>query len=157
MQELCSSEGWRRFNKLAFQDRIKGGGKRGAGRDGSGAEGVETYGRRNGGEQPDAEDARRARAGEWERMEQKLDAADIRACGGFLPLGRAGRASGTEGAASDVGGDGRTMVKSQTTQSVGEAVPKRSSCHSRKNASTLFNHMMCMCIHSRTLKLSPSY
>ncbi len=112
-----------RFNKLA-QDRIKGGGKRVAGRDGSGAEGVATYGR--GGEQSGDGDTRRARAGEWERMEQKLDAADIRACGGFLPLGRTGLASGTDAAASDVGGDGRTMVKSQTTQSVGEAVAKRS-------------------------------
>jgi hypothetical protein len=156
-----------RFNKQA-QDRVKGGGKRVAGRDGSGAEGAETYGHGVGGvrdprrtcgagEQPGDGDARRARAGEWERMEQELDASDIRACGGFLPLGRTGLASGAKAAASDVGGDGRTMVKSQTTQSVGEAVPKRSSCHSRKNASTLFNHMMCMCIHSRTLKLSPSY
>ena len=98
-----------RFNKLA-QDRVKGGGKRAAGRDGSGAEGVETYGRRNGGEQPDAEDARRARAKEWERVEQKLDASDIRACGGFLPLGRTGLASGTlkEGSAGATVADGRS-------------------------------------------------
>ncbi len=114
-----------RYNKHA-QDRIKGAGKRAAGRDGSGAEGEETYGRRNGGERPDADDARRAGAEEWERVEQKLDASDIRACRGFLPLGRTGLASGAEAAASDAGGDGRTMVKSQTTQSVGEAVPKRS-------------------------------
>ncbi len=112
-----------RFNKLA-PDRIKGGGNRAAGRDGSGAERVETYGR--GGEQSGDGDACRARAGEWERMERKLDASDIRACGGFLPLGRTGLASGAKAAASDVGGDGRTMVKSQTTQSVLEALPKRS-------------------------------
>ncbi len=144
-----------RYNKQA-QDRIKGTGKRVAGRTdqerrgerqercGSrpAGEGEETYGRGDGGdprgardprrtsdgggEPPGDGDACRARAGEWERMEQKLDAADIRACGGFLPLGRTGLASGTEGAASDAGGDGRTMVKSQTTRSVGEAVPKRS-------------------------------
>ncbi len=98
-----------RFNKLA-QDRVKGGGKRAAGRAGSGAEGVETYGRRNGGEQPDAEDARRARAKEWERVEQKLDASDIRACGGFLRLGRTGLASGTlkEGSAGATVADGRS-------------------------------------------------
>jgi hypothetical protein len=91
-----------RFNKQA-QDRIKGAGKGAAGRthqerrgrDGSRAEGEETYGRRNGGEQPDAEDARRARAEAWERVEQNLDASDIRACGGFLPLDRTGLASGT--------------------------------------------------------------
>ena len=28
-------------------------------------------------------------------MEQELDASDIRACGGFLPVGRTGLASGT--------------------------------------------------------------
>ena len=65
-----------------------------------------------GGEQPGDGDARRARAGEWERVEQKLDASDIRACGGFLPLGRTGLASGTltetAAGAADVEGDGRS-------------------------------------------------
>ena len=32
---------------------------------------------------------------EWERMKEELDESDIRACGGFLPLGRTGLASGT--------------------------------------------------------------
>ncbi len=126
-----------RFNKLA-QDRVKGGGKRVAGCDGSGAEGVETCGRGaggvrdprrtsgGGGEKPGDGDARRARAEEWERVERTLDASDIRACGGFLPLDRTGLAGRTEAAASDAGGDGRTMVKSQTTQSAGEAVSTRS-------------------------------
>ena len=89
--------------------------------------GEETYGRGDGGdpgardprrtsgrggEQPGDGDARRARAEEWERMEQKLDASDIRACGGFLPLGRTGLASGTlterSAGAVDVEGDGRS-------------------------------------------------
>ena len=48
-----------------------------------------------GGEQSGDGDTRRACAEEWERVEQKLDASDIRACGGFLPLGRTGLASGT--------------------------------------------------------------
>ena len=39
-----------------------------------------------GGEQPGDGDSCRAGADEWERMEQKLDDSDIRACGGFLPL-----------------------------------------------------------------------
>ena len=34
-------------------------------------------------------------------MEQELDASDIRACGGFLPLGRTGLASGTLDQAED--------------------------------------------------------
>ena len=34
---------------------------------------------------------------EWERMKEELDDSDIRACGGFLPLGRTGLASGTLG------------------------------------------------------------
>jgi hypothetical protein len=125
-----------RFNKLA-QNRVKGAAKRVAGRDGSGAEGVETYGHGDGGvrdprrtsgagEQPGDGDACRARAGEWERMEQELDDSDIRACVWFLPLDRAGLAGRTGAAASDSGGDGRTMVKSQTTQSVGEAVSTQS-------------------------------
>ncbi len=122
-----------RFNKQA-QDRIEGTGKRVAGRDGSWAEGVETYGRGGGGvrdprrtsgardlrrttngrggEQSGDGDARRARAEEWERVEQKLDASDIRACGGFLPLDRTGLASGTlterSAGAVDVEGDGRS-------------------------------------------------
>ncbi len=104
-----------RFNKQA-QERIKGTGKRVAGRDGSRAQGVETYGHGDGGvrdlrrtlgardprrtesrggEQSGDGDARRARAEEWERVEQKLDASDIRACGGFLPLDRTGLTSGT--------------------------------------------------------------
>ncbi len=65
-----------------------------------------------GGEQPGDGDACRARAGEWERMEQKLDAADIRACWGFLPLGRTGLAGGTlterSTGAADGEGDGRS-------------------------------------------------
>ena len=104
-----------RFNKQA-QDRVKGGGKRVAGRDGSGAEGAETYGHGVGGvrdprrtcgagEQPGDGDARRARAGEWERMEQELDDSDIRACGGFLPARHTGLASGT--VTETVGGGNR--------------------------------------------------
>ncbi len=131
-----------RFNKLA-QDRVKGAAKRVAGRGGSGAEGVETYGRRNGGdprgardprrtsgrggEQPRVGDACRARAQEWERVEQKLDASDIRACGGFLPLGRTGLASGTltersAGAADVVEGDtacGETSVSADPSAACG--------------------------------------
>ncbi len=37
----------------------------------------------------------RARADEWERAMEELDESDIRACGGFLPLGRTGLASAT--------------------------------------------------------------
>ena len=69
-----------------------------------------TEGRGDGGDPPGARDPRRTSVvvasgramgtlaelaqEEWERMEQELDASDIRACGGFLPLGRTGLASG---------------------------------------------------------------
>ena len=67
---------------------------------GGGGVGEETCGRGDGG----VRDPRRtegepsggrARADEWERTMEELDESDIRACGGFLPLGRTGLASGT--------------------------------------------------------------
>ncbi len=48
-----------------------------------------------GGEPSGGRDPRRARADEWERVESQLDESDIRACGGFLPVGRTGLASAT--------------------------------------------------------------
>ncbi len=106
-----------------------GGGERRGDGGRSGGEGEETYGHGNDG----VRDPRRtegepsggrARAGEWERVESELDESDIRACGGFLPLGRTGLASGTldsedrtglaggtvmgnSAGAGDVGGDDR--------------------------------------------------
>jgi hypothetical protein len=66
----------------------------------SGCEGEETYGHGNGGvREPRRTEGEpsggRARADQWERTIEELDESDIRACGGFLPLGRTGLASAT--------------------------------------------------------------
>ncbi len=98
--------------------RADWGGERGERRGGggrSGGEGEETCGPGNGG----VRDPRRtegepsggrARAGEWERVESELDESDIRACGGFLPLGRTGLASGTLDSEDRTGLAGRTVM-----------------------------------------------
>ena len=94
-------------------------------RDGSWGEGKETYGQGNSGDPAGARDPRRTEGGggepsagrgprqagtdEWERMTEELDESDIRACGGFLPLGRTGLASGTLEAENRIGLAGTTL------------------------------------------------
>ncbi len=141
------------------EDRPKGGGRRAAGcpdegrkvRAEWGGGGGETYGRADGGDPPGARDPRRterggepsggrARADEWERTMEELDESDIRACGGYLPLGRAvldggtlgetenegGLDSGTrveEGSDVDAGGD--DLLRGVVIADCGEAFPAR--------------------------------
>ncbi len=113
------------------EDRPKGGGRRAAGcpdegrkvRAEWGGGGGETYGRADGGDPPGARDPRRterggepsggrARADEWERTMEELDESDIRACGGYLPLGRAVLDGGTLGETENEGGlDSGTRVE----------------------------------------------
>ncbi len=116
----------------------------------AGGDGEETYGRADGGEPTGARDPRRterggepssgrARAEEWERTMEELDESDIRACGGYLPLGRAELASGTlgetengtglgsgtlmEGSDVDAGGD--DLLRGVVIADCGEAFPAR--------------------------------
>ena len=62
-------------------------------------------------------------------MEQKLDASDIRACGGFLPLGRTGLASGTlterSAGAADRGAGGRYAAGGEWGETLCERRPLR--------------------------------
>ncbi len=110
-------------------------------------DGEETYGRADGG----VEDPRRtegepsggrARRDEWERTMEELDESDIRACGGYLPLGRTELASGTlgetetEGVAwtvargveegSDVDAGGDDLLRGVVIADCGEAFPRAS-------------------------------
>ncbi len=107
-------------------------------------DGEETYGHGNGG----VRDSRRtegepssgrAHEEEWERTMEELDESDIRACGGYLPLGRAELASGTlgetengtglgsgtlmEGSDVDAGGD--DLLRGVVIADCGEAFPAR--------------------------------
>ena len=68
-----------------------------------------------------------ARAEEWERTMEELDESDIRACGGFLPLGRTGLASGTPGQTENGSGlAGGTVRKARTsTLGSGATWPRR--------------------------------
>ena len=81
----------------------------------------------------------RALADEWERTIEELDESDIRACGGILPLGRTGLASGTLGQAengnglaggtlmqgSDVDAGGDDLLRGVVIADCGEAFPAR--------------------------------
>ncbi len=85
----------------------------------SGRGGEETCGRADGGVRDPRRTERggepsggRARADEWERTLEELDESDIRACGGYLPLGRAGLDGGTLGETENEGGlDSGTRVE----------------------------------------------
>ena len=102
----------------------------------SGGEGEETYGHGNGGDPTGARDPRRtegggepsggrARADEWERMMEELDESDIRACGGFLPLGRTGLASGTLETENGTGLAGGTLETENGTGLAGGTLDRR--------------------------------
>ena len=66
-----------------------------------------------GGEPSGGREPRRTREDEWERMKDELDESDIRACGGFLPLGRTGLASGTLETENGTGLAGGTLGQTE--------------------------------------------
>ena len=100
----------------------------------SGGDGEETYGHGNGGvrdprrtEGGEGEPSGgRARAEEWDRTLEELDESDIRACGGFLPLGRTGLASGTLETENGSGLDSGTRVEegSDVDAGLGRVLPE---------------------------------
>ena len=87
-------------------------------------EGEETCGPGDGGDPSGARDPRRTRgvrAGEWERVESELDESDIRACGGFLPVGRTGLASGTLEMENGTGLGGGTLGQAEARTGLASA------------------------------------
>ncbi len=112
-----------------------------------GGEGEETCGRADGGVRDPRRTERdgeptggRAREDEWERTLEELDESDIRACGGFLPVGVAGLAGGMVGETengtalgsgarveegSDVDAGGDDLLRGVVIADCGEAFPSR--------------------------------
>ncbi len=64
---------------------------------------------------------RQARADEWERVESELDESDIRACGGFLPVGRTGLASATLGTDDGTGLCSGTLSETEASTGLASA------------------------------------